>query len=134
VAAAVMYGGAILAGPGSSPRSYSVRTRLARAAALELLHRRHGRRAPAGRPSRGGIAHALMGSLVEVAIAVAVTLPLGVGTAVYMTEIGGGSPACPHHRGGETRCAIVAACHLPVLIRDRATSRGPGSPGRWRIA
>src|ERR1041385_6516127 len=44
---------------------------------------------PLDGPSRGGIAHALLGSLIEVAIAVAVTLPLGVGTAVYMTEIGG---------------------------------------------
>ena len=39
--------------------------------------------------TRGGILHAIVGSLIEVGIAIAVTVPLGVGTAVFMTEIGG---------------------------------------------
>lgn len=39
--------------------------------------------------SRGGIWHAIVGSLIEISIAVAVTLPLGIGTAVFMTEVGG---------------------------------------------
>jgi phosphate transport system permease protein len=38
---------------------------------------------------RGGVLHAILGSLIEIGIAVVVTLPLGVGTAVYMTEVGG---------------------------------------------
>jgi phosphate transport system permease protein len=38
---------------------------------------------------RGGIRHAIIGSLIEIGIAIAITLPLGVGTAVFMTEIGG---------------------------------------------
>ncbi len=38
---------------------------------------------------RGGIRHAIVGSLIEIGIAVAITLPLGVGTAVFMTEVGG---------------------------------------------
>jgi phosphate transport system permease protein len=38
---------------------------------------------------RGGILHALAGSLIEVGIAAALALPLGVGTAVYLTEVGG---------------------------------------------
>jgi len=37
----------------------------------------------------GGILHAVEGSLIEIGIAILVTLPLGVGAAVYMTEIGG---------------------------------------------
>lgn len=37
----------------------------------------------------GGILHAIAGTLIELAIAVAITLPLGVGTAVFMTEVGG---------------------------------------------
>ena len=37
----------------------------------------------------GGIRHAIVGSLIEISIAVAITLPLGVGTAVFMTEVGG---------------------------------------------
>jgi phosphate transport system permease protein len=39
--------------------------------------------------TKGGILHALVGSLVEISIAVAIALPLGLGTAVYMTEVGG---------------------------------------------
>lgn len=38
---------------------------------------------------RGGILHAITGSLIELAIALVITLPLGIGTAVYMTEVGG---------------------------------------------
>ncbi|GAA2345514.1 phosphate ABC transporter permease PstA [Dactylosporangium salmoneum] len=38
---------------------------------------------------QGGILHALVGSLIEVAIAIVVSLPLGIVTAVYMTEVGG---------------------------------------------
>jgi phosphate transport system permease protein len=39
--------------------------------------------------TQGGILNAIVGSLIELGIAVAVTLPLGVGTAVFMNEIGG---------------------------------------------
>ncbi|MBD8606470.1 phosphate ABC transporter permease PstA [Aeromicrobium sp. CFBP 8757] len=38
---------------------------------------------------RGGVAHAIVGSLIEVGIAIVVAIPLGIGTAIYMTEIGG---------------------------------------------
>ncbi len=38
---------------------------------------------------QGGILHAIVGSLIELGIAVAITLPLGIGTAVFMTEVGG---------------------------------------------
>jgi phosphate transport system permease protein len=38
---------------------------------------------------KGGILHALVGTLIEVLIAVAISLPLGVATAVYMAEVGG---------------------------------------------
>ena len=39
--------------------------------------------------TQGGIVHAVVGSAVEVGIAVAFALPLGLATAVYMTEVGG---------------------------------------------
>lgn len=39
--------------------------------------------------TNGGIKHAIVGSLIEIGIAVAITLPLGIGTAVFMTEVGG---------------------------------------------
>lgn len=38
---------------------------------------------------KGGVMHAVVGTLIEIAIAVCITIPLGIGTAVYMTEIGG---------------------------------------------
>ena len=38
---------------------------------------------------RGGVLHAIVGSLIELGIALAITLPLGIGTAVFMTEVGG---------------------------------------------
>lgn len=37
----------------------------------------------------GGALHALVGTLIEVAITVVITLPIGVSTAVYLNEIGG---------------------------------------------
>jgi phosphate transport system permease protein len=39
--------------------------------------------------NKGGILHAILGSMIELGIASAIALPLGVGTAVYMNEIGG---------------------------------------------
>ena len=37
----------------------------------------------------GGILHAVVGTCIELGIAVAITLPLGIGTAIFMTEVGG---------------------------------------------
>jgi phosphate transport system permease protein len=39
--------------------------------------------------SHGGAAHAVVGTFIELIIAVAISLPLGVAAAVYMTEVGG---------------------------------------------
>jgi phosphate transport system permease protein len=39
--------------------------------------------------TRGGILHAIVGSAIELALALLVTLPLGIGTAIFMTEVGG---------------------------------------------
>jgi phosphate transport system permease protein len=39
--------------------------------------------------NEGGILHAIVGTLIMVGIAVAVAVPLGIGTAVYMTEVKG---------------------------------------------
>lgn len=39
--------------------------------------------------NQGGIVHAVVGSLIELSIAIAITLPLGIGTAIFMNEIGG---------------------------------------------
>ena len=37
----------------------------------------------------GGILNAIVGTLIELGIATAVSLPLGLGTAIYMVEVGG---------------------------------------------
>jgi len=39
--------------------------------------------------TRGGVGHAIVGTVIQVAIATAIALPIGVATAVYMTEVGG---------------------------------------------
>lgn len=37
----------------------------------------------------GGILHAVVGTLIQITIALALTIPLGIGTAVFLNEIGG---------------------------------------------
>jgi phosphate transport system permease protein len=39
--------------------------------------------------TQGGISNAIVGTLIEISIAVSVSLPLGIGTAVFITEVGG---------------------------------------------
>lgn len=39
--------------------------------------------------NHGGALHAIVGTLIEITIAVMIALPLGVGTAVFMSEVGG---------------------------------------------
>lgn len=47
------------------------------------------RTGPRDQLTEGGVLHAIAGSLIQITIAIVVTLPLGVGTAIYMTEVGG---------------------------------------------
>ena len=57
----------------------------------------------------GGILHAIVGTLIEVAIAVAIAMPLGVATAVYMSEVGG--------RGARlVRTVVEAMTALPSIV------------------
>ena len=44
---------------------------------------------PTSSLNNGGILHAIAGSTIQVGIALCFSLPLGFGTAVYMTEVGG---------------------------------------------
>lgn len=59
--------------------------------------------------TKGGILHALVGSGVEIAIAVAISLPLGLATAVYMTEVGG-------RLSRIVRTVVEAMTALPDLV------------------
>ncbi|GGH47818.1 phosphate ABC transporter permease PstA [Microbacterium album] len=37
----------------------------------------------------GGVLHAIVGTLIQIGIALAITVPLGIGTAIYLNEVGG---------------------------------------------
>jgi phosphate transport system permease protein len=39
--------------------------------------------------TKGGVYHAIIGTAIEVAIAVLISLPLGLGTAIFLSEVGG---------------------------------------------
>ena len=58
---------------------------------------------------RGGIGHAIVGSAIQLGIAIAVTLPLGIGTAVFMTEVGG-------RFAGVVRTIVEAMTALPSIV------------------
>ncbi|MEA2534116.1 MAG: phosphate transport system permease protein [Actinomycetota bacterium] len=59
--------------------------------------------------NRGGVIHAVTGSAIEVGIAVVFALPLGVGAAVYMTEVGG-------RLANTVRIVIEAMTALPDIV------------------
>src|SRR5262245_23933113 len=58
---------------------------------------------------QGGIAHAIVGSLIMLAIAVAASLPFGLATAVFMTEVGGWF-------GKVVRTVVEAMTAVPDLL------------------
>jgi len=59
--------------------------------------------------THGGILHAIVGTIIEVGIAVAVSVPLGIGTAVYMTEVRG--------RGAKlVRTIVESMTALPEIL------------------
>jgi phosphate transport system permease protein len=73
-----------------------------------FLHDAAGVRPTAGL-DHGGILHAITGSAIEVGIALLFSLPLGFGTAVYMTEVGG--------RAARTvRTVVEAMTALPDVL------------------
>ena len=59
--------------------------------------------------NQGGILHAVVGSAIQVFIAVAIALPLGVGAAVYMSEVGG-------KLANVVRTVVEAMTALPDIV------------------
>jgi phosphate transport system permease protein len=57
----------------------------------------------------GGVFHAILGSLIELSIGLAITLPLGIGTAVFMNEVGGGFARI-------VRTVVEAMTALPSIV------------------
>jgi phosphate transport system permease protein len=58
---------------------------------------------------QGGVLQSIVGTLIELAIAIAITLPLGVGTAIYVNEVGG-----PFAR--MIRTVVEAMTALPSIV------------------
>jgi phosphate transport system permease protein len=58
---------------------------------------------------KGGVLHAVVGSLIQVGIAVAITLPLGIGTAIFMTEV-------PGRFARVVRTVVEAMTALPSIV------------------
>jgi phosphate transport system permease protein len=59
--------------------------------------------------SQGGILHAIVGTLIEIGIAIVVSLPLGVGTAVFISEVGG-------RFASAVRTVVEAMTALPDIL------------------
>jgi phosphate transport system permease protein len=59
--------------------------------------------------NQGGVLNSIVGTLIELGIAIAITLPLGVGTAVYINEIGG-------RMSRTTRTVVEAMTALPSIV------------------
>jgi phosphate transport system permease protein len=59
--------------------------------------------------NQGGVLQAIVGTLIELGIAIAITLPLGVGTAIYINEVGG-----PFAR--MIRTVVEAMTALPSIV------------------
>ena len=57
----------------------------------------------------GGVLHAIVGTVIQVMIAVAIALPLGIATAIYMTEVGG-------RLANWVRTVIEAMTALPDIL------------------
>jgi phosphate transport system permease protein len=65
--------------------------------------------APTAPLNQGGILHAILGTLIEIGIAVILSFPLGVGTGVYMAEVGGGFARI-------VRTVVEAMTALPDIV------------------
>jgi phosphate transport system permease protein len=59
--------------------------------------------------SHGGLEHALVGSLIEVGMAIAIILPLGIGAAIYTTEARGRVPKL-------VKIIVEAMTALPSIV------------------
>jgi len=65
--------------------------------------------APQAPLDQGGVLHAIVGSLIELGIAVVIAMPLGIAVAVYMTEVGG-------RLARITRTLVEAMTGLPDIL------------------
>jgi phosphate transport system permease protein len=59
--------------------------------------------------NQGGAEHAVVGTLIELGISVSIALPLGVGTAIYLSEVGG-------RLARSVRTMVDAMTALPSIV------------------
>ncbi len=64
---------------------------------------------PTASLGQGGILHAIVGTGIEVGMAVAISVPLGIGTAIYMAEVGG-------RLSNLVRTVVEAMTALPEIL------------------
>ena len=64
---------------------------------------------PTATLDHGGITHAVVGTAIQVGIAVIIALPLGIGAAVYMSEVGG-------RLARNVRTVVEAMTALPDIL------------------
>ena len=86
--------------------------------------------APTAPLTQGGILHAIVGSVVEVGLAVAISLPVGIGTAVYMSEVGGRLSRLRRGRapGRSERTPRGEQRTRRHALEDRSQGRAPERP------
>ncbi|MDT4923761.1 MAG: phosphate transport system permease protein [Pseudonocardiales bacterium] len=58
---------------------------------------------------QGGCWHAIVGSGIQIGMAIVISLPLGIGTAVYLTEVGG-------RMSGTVRTVVEAMTAIPDIL------------------
>lgn len=59
--------------------------------------------------TKGGVLHAMVGTLIMISIAIVLTVPLGIGCAVFLTEVGG--------RGSRlVRTVVTSMTALPSIV------------------
>lgn len=77
----------------------------------------------------GGVGHAVVGSLIMVAIATILTLPLGILSGIYLTEIRTTHVPCSIHRAVNGRCSIGGG--WAVHFCNRRAVHGKVFRPRW---
>jgi phosphate transport system permease protein len=76
---------------------------------LNFFHQDLSRAGPLDPLTVGGVLHAIVGTLIMIAIACAITVPLGIACAVYLTEVGG--------RGARlVRTVVESMTALPSIV------------------
>jgi phosphate transport system permease protein len=110
LAAAAMYGGALLTGAALlSAVGFTFQRGYTALFHWNFLSKDMASVGPQDPLNHGGVLHAIVGSLIEIGIAVAITLPLGIGTAVYLVEVGG-------RLAKVVRIVVEAMTALPSII------------------